>query len=365
MKKVGLITLHSWWNYGSMLQAYAENIKLNNMGYNCEIIDFTPSKIDNNRSFKIYNDFPEYENLRKKYVIEIGERKAKFRDFEKRYLLGNETYGSDREINSNPPVGYDAYITGGDQLWNVNMRIESQAFFLHFTDSKEKYAFSTSMGRCTVDKIEPYKNDLEQYKVIYMRESSGVEKVRSVVGDNVKLDTMIDPVLQLSAQEWLNMVPSEKIIKDPYIICYATLDDELHEMLPILKRLSNKTGLKAFLFGMATPIEEDWLFNLVNIGPIEMIQLIRDAEYVFTHSFHGTVFSVLFQKKFFTYNDLLENPRKEEFLGGLKLLNRIVHNVNEFEQAFEYSIYFDDCEKELCMRRKKAEEQIISCLGEV
>ena len=49
MKKVGLITLHRWYNYGSMLQAYASNYLLNSMGYDCELIDYTPPKIDNRR----------------------------------------------------------------------------------------------------------------------------------------------------------------------------------------------------------------------------------------------------------------------------------------------------------------------------
>ena len=75
MKKVGLITLHRWYNYGSMLQAYASNYLLNTMGYDCELIDYTPPKIDNRRSYKLYNDDVEWQDLRNEYITDIIKRK--------------------------------------------------------------------------------------------------------------------------------------------------------------------------------------------------------------------------------------------------------------------------------------------------
>lgn len=365
MKKVGLITIQRWWNYGSMLQAYAEFKKLNLMGYDCEFIDFMPAKLFNTRSFRMYNDVSEYAGIRDRYIEAMGGRKARFRDFEKLYRISRNTYGCDKDLEDNPPQ-YDVYITGGDQIWNVNMRIASKAFFLHFTDSKEKYAFSTSVGRCTEEKLSLYLEEIKKYKKIFMREKSGSDKIRSLLGDNsdVEVGTMVDPTLQLSSKQWLEIIPEEPLYEKPYLLCYATLDDELRNMFPMLKEMHGFLGIKVVLFGMVVPIEEDWIINKVDAGPFEFLRLIRDAEYVLTQSFHGTVFSCMFHKTFFTFNIELNEPRKNEILNNLGLSNRIVSKDRKLEASIFERPNFDSADRFLRSERERAERSIISCLGE-
>lgn len=106
MKKIGMITLHSWFNYGSMLDALALNRVLDTFSdhYECEIIDFVPPSIaDNVRSYRLYTDDPCYAELREKYKEEIIQRKKVFGEFRKLYKQGSHTYLSDEEIEANPP----------------------------------------------------------------------------------------------------------------------------------------------------------------------------------------------------------------------------------------------------------------------
>ena len=232
MKKVGLITLHRWYNYGSMLQAYASNYLLNSMGYDCELIDYTPPKIDNRRSYKLYNDDVEWQDLRNEYITEIIKRKKQFEAFMELYKCSEREYKSDEMLASEPP-SYDAYVTGGDQIWNVNMRIASKAYFLHFTDSTQKFAFSTSIGRCKEDKLTEYQEYIQKYNRIYIREQEGKQLIQNLC-PNVSVGVMLDPTLILTRKEWDELIPSERIIGERYIACYATLDDELDAMIPLL-----------------------------------------------------------------------------------------------------------------------------------
>ena len=364
MKKVGLITIQRWWNYGSMLQAYAEFTKLNSMGYDCEFIDFMPAKLFNVRSYRMYSDVTEYAEIRDRYIEEMGGRKARFRDFEKRFKISVDTYGCDNDLEMNPPK-YDAYITGGDQIWNVNMRIASKAFFLHFTDSKEKYAFSTSMGRCTSEKLADYRDYISGYKKIYMREQSGVDKIRALFDKDtdIEIDTMVDPTLQLTADEWRKLLPESKLFDIAYIACYATLDDELRVMYPFLKKIHEYLNLPVVLFGMVAPIEEDWIINKVDTGPIEFLRIIDGAEFVFTQSFHGTVFSCLFHRNFLTFNVDPNEPRKNEILTRFDLSKRMINKDSDFKDvSLEYPV-FDAADKYLENERLRAEKNIKGCLG--
>lgn len=361
MKRVGLITLHKWFNYGSMLQSYAMNKTLNKIGFDCELIDFTPPQIDNKRSYGLYNDIPENEELRKLYASEIINRKNNFEKFMHLYKCSNNKYHSDEEIMNDPP-SYDAYVTGSDQIWNVNMRIASKAYFLFFTQSEEKYAFATSIGRCKEDKLEDYGEYIRLYKKIFIREEEGANLI-SKIAPKCEVSTMIDPTLLLTKEEWNELLPIERLIDQTYIVCYATLDDELKNMMPILEKIHEYTNKKIVLFGMVTPRRESWITNVVDAGPIEFIRLIRDADLVITHSYHGTVFSINFNKNFITYNDEFENPRKEGILRQLGLTNRIIHKADDLNSILNSTIMYNNVNTILYEERAKGLEQIKINLG--
>lgn len=362
MKTVGLITLHRWYNYGSMLQAYAGNQLLNDLGYDCELIDYTPPKIDNHRSYKLYNDDEQWNDLREKYKVEISNRKKNFERFMKLYKCSKEAYSSDEELVEKLPR-YDAYVTGSDQIWNVNMRIASKAYFLHFTLNPMKFAFSTSIGRCKEDKLIEYKTYIQKYRKIYMREEEGCQLIRHMCPE-IEIGEMIDPTLILEMEKWNKIVPSKRLISQDYIACYATLDDELDAMMPILREIGKTKNMPIVLFGMVLPREEEGIINVVEAGPFEFIQIIRDAELLLTHSFHGTAFALNFNTPFFTYNDQLENPRKEGILKKVGLSDRIIHNKEEMIKIINNPVDFSNANTILKHEREKAKREIKTCLGE-
>lgn len=358
VKKIGLITLHSFYNYGSMLQAYALNHYLNvfDDSYECELIDYVPPRQDDNRSYALYKNDDEYFDLKEKYKLDLEKRKKCFSKFMKLYTMGAIRYGSDEEIESKPPI-YDAYISGSDQIWNVNFRIASRAYFLSFANSGKKYAFATSIGRCTCEKLEPYVKYISRFDKIFIREESGIERIKEITNRNdVRL--MSDPTMLLGRDSWEKLIPEVRFKSKKYIACYATLDEQLDDMLPILDELHYKTGYEVILFGMTLPRVRPYITNIVAAGPFEFLHIIHDASFVLTHSFHGTVFSIIFNVPFLTFNDDTANFRKTSLLQRFSLTGRIIHCSDDIDKALSCKIDFKTVNKLVAEYSDKAKKDI-------
>lgn len=362
-ESIGLITLHSLHNFGSKLQTYALYKVMVDLGFDVEVINYVPASIaDNKRSWELYSDNPEYERERKLYAEVINKRRVLFDKFSENFNLGLTLYYTDEEIELNPPK-YDIYVSGSDQIWNANFRIASRAYFLGFADSTRKYAFGPSIGRCKADKLNEYIELIQRYQRIYIREDSGADYLKHILGGDERVGSMLDPTLLFSAVEWNEFVGTERIVKGEYIACYATSEEQFKEMFPILQHLYDQIKLKVVLFGMMVPREEEWIENLIAIGPCEWVRLIRDAKFVFTQSFHGTIFSLNYNVPFMTWNDRLENPRKEGILRKVGLENRIVHDLDEavaMERLFDMDFKASNAIIE--HERIVAKERIKSCL---
>ena len=359
---IGLITLHSFFNYGSMLQAYALQHYLDSLPMtSCELIDYAPPRQDNNRAYFLYQDLPEYAELREKYRDDLVKRRELFGDFMKLYKLSRH-YGSDEELEADPPK-YDAYVSGSDQIWNVNFRIASRAYFLAFAKKAPKFAFATSVGRAPREKLEAYGDFIRDYKRIYIREESGRDVVQNLTQD--KVETMCDPTWLFDGDFWRNRATQGRITDDEYIACYATLNDQLQDMMPILKKLHEKFDLPAVLFGMGFPKDEPWIKNVVAAGPLEFLQILSGAKFILTMSFHGTAFSMNFGIPFLTFNDSSINLRKTGLLQRFNLSGRIVHNSDEVEQALTVPLDFAKMQKQIDEERKWAKREIGKCLEDV
>ncbi|MCM1495268.1 MAG: polysaccharide pyruvyl transferase family protein [Bacteroides sp.] len=355
-KRVGMITLHSLYNCGSMLQSYALNHFLNTMdGVDCEIIDFIPNSLDNKRAFRIEGELAE------KYAVDIENRNKKFSDFMKQYYrLGATAYHSDEEIEKNPPI-YDIYVSGSDQIWNANFRIASRAYFLGFTNSKYKYAFAPSVGRCMEERLSAYYDELQAYKKIWVREKVGAERIKNVTGRN-DIGWMSDPTLLYTQNDYNNMIGEETIYRHDYIACYATLDEQLDMMMPILEALSKRFDLPVLLIGGVIPREEAWIINRVDIGPLEFLQVIRDAKLVLSQTFHGTIFSIIYNKNFLTFNDSMPNFRKTGLLREFGLLDRIVHNEKEIDDALKSPLDYEIINEKMQVLQAEAKGNIYDCI---
>lgn len=340
MKTIGIITYHHYYNYGTMLQALALQEKVEQLGYQAELIDF---KQDNSLSryemLKLrIKRMPVYIKERKKYRAladsreKIKEKNELFEQFYKTYLhVGKKKYTTTQQLMENPPV-YDGYVVGSDQTWNPFVANSPEAFFLPFVENKSKkgsYGPSLAVKSLSDEKEKEYRKKLSNFSFLSCREQDGAQLLSRITQKEVKC--VLDPTLLLSAKEWGKYCEFE-IPKEPYILVYFLGEKSEHRRA--VEKIQKLTNWKIISLPAAYLEMENNDYKKVWGDPKEFLSLIRGAALICTDSFHGTMFSINFQRNFFSFckssdsEESSENSRLYSALNIFGLSNRIIHNMD-------------------------------------
>ena len=385
MKKVGLVTCYFKSNYGSLLQAYATQKFLDSLKIENETID-----VDKNIDFKkgkrkyymsqIFNfTFIKSKlgmiklKLDKKINKELGKnisiREKKFKEFRNQFRLTKElnTYAELKQYCKK----FDNVLVGSDQLW-LPVNVVSDYYTLNWVpDEINKISFSTSFGVSSIpEKYEElYKKFLNRINYLSTREESGKKIIKDLTGRDAKI--VCDPTLLFNKEEWMDIQEKEAIIKEKYILCYF-LGNSI-EYRKFAERLKEKTGYKIIsinhcdeyvkysdVFADETPYD---------IGPAEFLNLIRNAEYVCTDSFHGTVFSLINNVNFFVFrrynkkSKISTNSRLDSLLGIVNLKERLLEGNEDIDKTIEMNIDFSNVNKKLEEFRSDSKEFLEKALN--
>lgn len=330
MKKIGIVSCYFKQNYGSMLQAYATQMALDKLGYENETInisgfnheikkakllyfvkasftsDILLSKIGMAKNVIIKN---LYNN---KYVNLSKIRADKFNNFSKIWFHLSETYKSKAELTSKCEEKYSAILVGSDQLW-LPGNIAADYYTLNFVpNSVNSIAYATSFGQSVLPK-NTEKNAsvfLKRIRHIGVREESGQKLIKKLTGRDVPV--VCDPTLLFTGDEWMAIQKKEPIVKGRYILCYFLGNNPPHR--EFASRLRKETGCKIVaLTHLDEYIKSDENYadeTPYNIDPIDFLNLIRNADYVCTDSFHCSVFSILYSRQFFTFRRYNRNTKQ-------------------------------------------------------
>ena len=369
MKKVGIVTFHRAENNGAMLQAYALQRTINDLGNEAFILDYRDKNIEDKYSIiKLKN-----KNLKLKireivvkcvFFITNLRKKNKFKRFLKKYYnLTNEQYNTNEELKSNYPRYIDCFVAGSDQIWNEKITNGLQdVYTLNFGDEKTKrISYAASIGKSDIseEELERLKEKLEMLDEISVREESAKDALKKVI--NKEISISLDPTLLLNKDEW-NEIAGEKLENEKYILVYTIENNP--EMIKIVNYISEKTGLKVIHFDKKSKYANPLKSYYVS-GPREFINLIKNAELVVTNSFHGTVFSVIFEKKFYTIPHTTVGSRMIDLLKKLKLDNRIYYNVDQIKSIKEKDITSDINYEEAEEILKKVRKESIDYLMKI
>lgn len=323
-KKVGIITMHKVPNFGSALQAYALQRKVDELGYDAELIDYHyPNEyhcakqgltyFPQRSTFRLFllnvvarlmlalrlNKFKSKAEAR----IERYELQKNYRRFYGRFFKLSRFYGSIDSVRNNSP-DYDVYMTGSDQVWNPRFVANDPVFFLDFAGAgKPRLSYAASMSSRRIDKEfeDSYKAYLEKYTAISVREKSTAEIVSRMTGRDANV--VCDPSLLLNKEEWLGICPKESLLKENFLLLYiqSYSYDPYPNIVTFTKNLAGHLGLKVVvLMGLREGYSIDGAVSFETAGPFEFLQLFRDARFVVTTSFHGTAFALNFQKDFYS-----------------------------------------------------------------
>lgn len=307
-------------NYGGILQAYALTRYLAKRGCAGEIIryDYSSSKKETtalerwkNASFpeKAAKLFRRLKNipirLAKKTGGRFNQRNFTLRDkafaeFHRTHMRYSEKIASWKTIGG-CVRDYDLFITGSDQVWNQGWI--NGVFLLDFVPpgkAKLSYAASIAQDEIPDEQRAMLRASLKGYRAVSVREQKAVEQLRDM---HIDSELVLDPTLLLTRDEWNSLCSSRRIDGD-YIFCYFL------GTFPAMRKLASKFAGKHHLKIATLPhiLGEcrhcDLKFGdykLYDVSPADFLSLIRYAKYVFTDSFHGCVFSFLYQKQFFAF----------------------------------------------------------------
>lgn len=333
--QIKTITCHDVYNHGASLQAYALQTYLESMGHSAEIIDYKPDYLSGHyRLWTVDNPIFDKPFIKQLYLLaKLPERlislkrKSLFDEFTTKYLkLTSHRYNSNEELKENPPQA-DVYIAGSDQIWNTLFQNgRDSAFYLDFAPKiSKRISYAASFATEDIDKayIPFVKKMLQNFDKISVRERCALPLLSSLGrADGV---AVCDPVFLLNRKHWEGLLPKGQKT-GRYLLVYDTEKSDI--VKSVAQRIAKAKKLKiynvsAFRIGYAD--QDLWASS-----PLDFVQLIRDAEYVVSNSFHATAFSMIFERNFCVINRSEHiNERMKGLLMNYMLDDRLVTDYSD------------------------------------
>ena len=299
-RKIGILTWTRYWNYGTLLQAYAIYTAIRERCPDTYLIDYAPSS-----KFKLYNQI-RYLNSPSLYLgklrstlydkliadkTSLATKREKMRHFIESNTVMTETAATPEELK-NVTAGFDTLICGSDQIWTpISFHPE---YYLSFApDSVRKIAYAPSFGvsRISGGKKKIIAKLLRRFDSLSVREEQGREIVRQLTGQDAFVAA--DPVLLLSREHWESVAVRPQMT-EPYVFCYILQSEKVY---PSAREYAQKNRLAVRAINESrreTGAAADEI--IADASPEEFVGLIQSAEMVVTDSYHGLLFSLLFHK---------------------------------------------------------------------
>lgn len=324
--KIGILTFHCAHNYGAVLQTYALQEKLKELGQDVYIIDYRPDYLID--PYKIFNIKKlSFKNPSKsiKYILItcLTFRRRILRHVAFNRFITNRLKLSKKKLKAIPPI-FDTYIFGSDQIWNTKITNGFDKIFFGYFETKNdvrKIVYAASMRESELDANENdyIKNALNNFHEISLRENNLIHLIQPLTNKTIK--NVLDPTLIINRSLWDKIAVKPKLRKRYVLVYQVSINSQT-------LRIANEIAKQ--IDGVVIQLSA-WLslkqFNIQQqcASPEEFIGWIKYAECIVTTSFHGTAFSIIFNRPFYTIklNNSLDS-RSESLLKKLELENRLI-----------------------------------------
>lgn len=326
--KVGILTFPNSISYGATLQMYALYQSVKRLGHDAEVINYYSEYMKSEKHYKKPSESKYKQTLKKiirnaLYAHCVGG----FRSFEKHNLtLYPHKYFSDASKLSSLGDRYDAVICGSDQVWNPDITGNDLSYFLDFCGKKtRRVSYAPSFG---VDVIsEPMyskaAHELQRFHALSVRETSGQFLIKQMIGKEAAL--VVDPTFLLDKSDWEMLEKRSTAINEKYILYFTVSSSET--LFEKSRKFAEQNGLKLIVIGggIKKQLKKDAVVRYMNdVTPQTWLWLIHHADYVVTNSFHGTAFSIIYEKDFYLELSSYTNSRLSNIVNITNLSDRIV-----------------------------------------
>lgn len=367
-KKIAILTQPLHVNFGGTLQAFALQKTLIGMGYQVETLNYQWKKVSDFRKFL---SLIRHKALLKKVVYPFFDKELKA-------LRAEHTRFINNNINISPIIysvedlkkyfdenNFDAVIVGSDQVWRVAYSPRIESFFLDFLshNSKiKKVAYSASFGidewQFDFEKTLEIKSLFHKFNAVSVRENSAVDLCQQYLDIEVK--HTLDPTLLLEAREYLELLNSKQKDSENIGKIFVYVLDGNENKEKIINIISQELDRKVFYNQPKKKVKNNYfvenLEHYIYPSIEDWVKSFSEADFIITDSFHGTVFSIIFNKPFISIvNKERGASRFNSFLGQLNLTNRMVNDVSEINHdLINKKIDYDNVNNKIIDLRKKS-----------
>ena len=380
--KIAILTQPLNTNYGGLLQAYAMQKSLSKLGHNATTI---------NRVFPPKKTLKKIESFIKRILLKYIKRRKDIEVFplqpskkEKEIMAKNTSVFIKENISLTKSVStsaelkemikdYDAFIVGSDQVWRPKYSPNIYNYFLNFIEKDnpkkvKKLSYAASFGvdfwEYTTKQTRKCSSLIKNFDAVSLREYSGVALCKTYLGATAT--HVLDPTLLLSKEDYLNLVTKEELISKEKTLMAYVLDTSVEKIIK-LKDIATQLNVKLIYVEPDTGFTEERRNNidqciLPTVG--KWLSDFLNAEFVITDSFHGTVFSIIFNKKFIAIGNKKRGiSRFTSILNLLGLTNRMVYSLEEVRiNKLKSTIDYLKVNKLLENEKKKSINYLIKAL---
>lgn len=375
--EVGIITFHNARNYGACLQTFALQKKIEEMGHTVNIVDYRPSAIENNFGIIIKSRMiAECKSLVSAIKFSILTvlclpwrtlKENKFISFcSDNYNLTDETYSNIKQIQlaaKQNKLDYKFYIFGSDQIWNpiITEGVDSVYYGDFAAENSIKAAYAASTGSIfpTPEQQNDIKQQLNNLDYISVREAASKKWLSKLTDKEIRI--VVDPTLLLKPSVWESYC-GKCTIKKPYILVYVL--EHNRNIINMVSALAKEKKMPVVFFDLKNRFGCK-AYSKMTADPFEFISYLKGAEYVITNSFHGTVFSIIFQKQFLCVPNKTNPTRMVELLKKLGLEKQLAYSsedINLLEKEIDFKNAHDIINN-LCKESQTYLEEVFSSEG--
>lgn len=367
---IGIISINKYsvhMNYGAALHSFAFQKFLDKNGLENIIIDYYP---DFMKGYRL--DYPILNSINWKNLIKwsIGcksnlKKYNKFqRFFKEQCRFTHEVYNSNT-LNNFPlkQYGIDTFICESDVIWKPkSTKGIDIGYFLNFqaADSCKKISYAASVGlTMTEQEKKQIRNILPKFHAISVREKDSINFIQQLSGKNV--EWVIDPTLLLTQQDYMPFVKKPK--ETDYLLVYNCMDND-SRMLRIARKTAEKMNLKLIEISSFPTNHIKYRHTVkTNLGIEEFLGYFAHASYIICNAFHGSCFSLVFEKNFHIFQREEYDYRLKSIIIPLGIEDKVyVDKAQNIDCLSPVCLDYNDINRKLDLYRKQSEQYLFNAL---
>lgn len=372
--QIGIVSMQRIYNYGSFLQAYGLKKIIENLGHQVEFVDYKVEKCIVQEEKSIFKRFKEQYGNTKFYKFlkmwkfvhysyyKSSKMYAKYKNaYHRMFDEECEKYldiTSEHKYRSK----VDTLVIGSDEVFNCLQCNEdvgySKELFGENANADKIISYAGSFGTTTIEGLKEYKIEheiarlLSRFSAISVRDENSLDVVRELL--NIDAEYHLDPVLVYDFEEEVTYEPK---IKD-YIIVYSYDNRITKKEQIIIKEIAKTKNMKLISLGGY----QDFCDEHIVATPFEALAYFKKADYVITDTFHGSVFSIKYNRPFVTLIRESNKQKLSDLLKRLGHIDRAVENLNEMGRILENPIDFTNSNEIIEVERENSKQYLLENL---